>query len=61
MFIYEKNPKNLQKPVEYTRYDGIVYTMLANAFQQNHVKHLHYTIVYLGLPPRIWSLIFFQS
>jgi hypothetical protein len=23
MFIFEKNPKNLQKPVEYTRFDGI--------------------------------------
>ena len=22
MFIFEKNPKNLQKPVEYTRFDG---------------------------------------
>jgi len=24
MFIFEKNPKNLQKPVEYTRFDGII-------------------------------------
>ena len=24
MFIFEKNPKNLQKPVEYTRFDGNV-------------------------------------
>jgi len=25
MFIFEKNPKNLQKPVEYTRFDGMIF------------------------------------
>jgi len=28
MFIFEKNPKNLQKPVEITRFDGTALSAL---------------------------------
>ena len=32
MFIFEKNPKNLQKPVEYTRFDGMYLMSLQMLF-----------------------------
>ena len=30
MFIFEKNPKNLQKPVEYTRFDGSLHSTVVD-------------------------------